>query len=135
MVVPDPELARPQPRQPRLTTQDLCATTFTAAWLADNRLPSLTSDERPPPILQRPIHNAPQRAVGDAGQVPGLHPARPRPSAHLGVYNQAPGAVDRAIKAGGVADAFALINEGLLNPYAAQVVAAALVMDDPDLME
>lgn len=34
-----------------------------------------------------------------------------------------------------MADAFALINEGLLNPYAAQVVAAALVMDDPDLME
>ena len=46
-----------------------------------------------------------------------------------------PGAVDRAIKAGGVSDAFALIDEGLLNPYAAQVVAAGLVMDDPDLME
>jgi hypothetical protein len=53
----------------------------------------------------------------------------------LAAYNQGPRAVDRAIAKGGTNDAFALIDAGLLNGYAAQVVAAARVMAEPALLD
>ncbi len=52
----------------------------------------------------------------------------------LAAYNQGPNAVDAAIRAGGTRDVFALQEKGLLNDYVAQVVVAALLIEDPSLV-
>ncbi|MBL8616726.1 MAG: transglycosylase SLT domain-containing protein [Deltaproteobacteria bacterium] len=47
----------------------------------------------------------------------------------LAAYNMGHQAVDAAIAAGGTRDPWALTERGLLNPYAAQVAAAALILE------
>ncbi|MCK6502741.1 M56 and MltD domain-containing protein [Myxococcota bacterium] len=53
----------------------------------------------------------------------------------LSAYNMGPRAVDAAIEAGGTRDPWELTARGLLNEYAAQVMAAALVLKAPELVE
>jgi membrane-bound lytic murein transglycosylase D len=53
----------------------------------------------------------------------------------LSAYNMGPRAVDAAIEAGGTRDPWELTARGLLNEYAAQVMAAALVLEAPELVE
>lgn len=52
----------------------------------------------------------------------------------LAAYNQGERAVDIAIAAGGTRDALALADAGHLNDYVAQVLAAAMLLDDPSLL-
>lgn len=52
----------------------------------------------------------------------------------LAAYNQGHRAVDAAIEAGGSRDVLRLIEAGLLNPYAARVMAGALLLESPDLL-
>lgn len=53
----------------------------------------------------------------------------------LSAYNMGPRAVDAAIEAGGTRDPWELTARGLLNEYAAQVMACALVLEAPELVE
>lgn len=53
----------------------------------------------------------------------------------LAAYNQGERAVDRAIQEGDSRDVLRLIEAGHLNPYAAQVMAGALVMAEPSLVD
>ncbi len=53
----------------------------------------------------------------------------------LAAYNQGSEAVKRAMKDGNSRDPWALIDAGHLNPYAAQVMAAALVLESPQLLD
>jgi membrane-bound lytic murein transglycosylase D len=53
----------------------------------------------------------------------------------LAAYNQGSAAVSAAIEKEGTRDAFELARRGALNGYVAQVMAAALVLEDPTLIE
>jgi len=53
----------------------------------------------------------------------------------LAAYNQGPDHVDAAIRKGGTRDVWALQDQGLLNDYVAQVMAAALILAEPSLLE
>lgn len=52
----------------------------------------------------------------------------------LAAYNQGERAVDMAMAAGGSRDALVLAEAGHLNDYVAQVLAAAMLLDDPSLL-
>lgn len=52
----------------------------------------------------------------------------------VAAYNMGPQAVDAAIEAGGSRDPWELTERGLLNEYAAVVMAAALVLEEPSLV-
>lgn len=47
----------------------------------------------------------------------------------LAAYNQGSAAVDRAVAAGGTRDVLALIDQGLLAPYVAHVLAASVLLE------
>jgi len=53
----------------------------------------------------------------------------------LAAYNQGSRAVDAAIEAGESRDVLRLIEAGHLNPYAARVMAGALLLADPGLLD
>lgn len=53
----------------------------------------------------------------------------------LAAYNQGSRAVERAVEIGETDDVLRLIEAGHLNPYAARVMAAALVLADPTLLD
>ena len=53
----------------------------------------------------------------------------------LAAYNQGPNKVDQAIRQGGTRDVWALQQQGLLNDYVAQVMAAVLVLRHPEWVD
>lgn len=53
----------------------------------------------------------------------------------LAAYNQGPKRVDQAIAKGGTRDVWALQEQGLLNDYVAQVIAATLILAEPGLAD
>ncbi len=53
----------------------------------------------------------------------------------LAAYNQGPQAVDEAIRTQGTRDIWKLMESGALNSYYAQVMAAAILLEDPSLIE
>jgi len=53
----------------------------------------------------------------------------------LAAYNQGPSVVRRAIQQEGTRDIWKLMKSGALNSYVAQVVAAAILLEEPSLAE